>query len=48
MSFNDYNDYELKFYIDIIDDVLQDYNNKVYMLENLIHEFYDELNARRS
>lgn len=46
MKFNYYNDYELNFYIDVIDTVLKEYNDKVEMLENLKDEFVTELETR--
>lgn len=46
MRFNYYNDYELEFYIDVIDTVLKEYENKIEMLENLKDEFVTELQTR--
>lgn len=45
MRFN-YNDYELEFYIDTIDNVLKEYKDKVEMLKNLKNEFLTELQTR--
>lgn len=42
-----YNKYELNFYIDIVSSVLEEYQKKVEMLENLKDEFVTELEARR-
>jgi hypothetical protein len=46
MKFNYYNDDELEFYIDVIDTVLKEYEDKVEMLENLKDEFVTELETR--
>lgn len=46
MKFNYYTDYELEFYINTIDNVLKEYNDKVEMLENLKDEFATELETR--
>lgn len=46
MKFNYYNDFELEFYINVIDNVLKEYNDKVEMLENLKDEFATELETR--
>lgn len=46
MKFNYYTDYELEFYISIIDDILQDYEDKIDMLKNLKDEFFTELKSR--
>lgn len=46
MRFNYYTDYELEFYINIVDIVLKEYNDKVEMLENLKNEFVTELETR--
>lgn len=46
MKFNYYTDYELEFYINTIDNVLKEYNDKVEMLENLKNEFVTELETR--
>lgn len=45
MRFN-YNDYELELYIDTIDNVLKEYNDKIEMLKNLKDEFVTELQTR--
>lgn len=46
MKFNYYNDCELEFYINVIDNVFKEYNDKVEMLENLKDEFVTELETR--
>lgn len=46
MRFNYYNDSELEFYIDVIDTLLEEYKNKVEMLENLKDGFVTELQTR--
>lgn len=46
MKFNYYNDYELDFYINVIDTVLKEYKDKVKMLKNLKDEFVTELETR--
>ncbi len=46
MRFNYYNDDELEFYIDVLDTLLEEYENKVEMLENLKDEFVTELQTR--
>lgn len=46
MRFNYYNDDELEFYIDVLDILLEEYENKVEMLENLKDEFVTELQTR--
>lgn len=46
MRFNYYSDYELDFYINVIDTLLEEYENKVEMLENLKDEFVTELQTR--
>lgn len=46
MKFSYYTDYELEFYINILDNVLKEYNDKVEMLENLKDEFVIELETR--
>lgn len=42
-----YNKDELNFYIDILSSILEEYEKKVEMLENLKDEFVTELEARR-
>ena len=42
-----YNKDELNFYIDIVSSILEEYEKKVEMLENLKDEFVTELEARR-
>lgn len=46
MRFNYYNDDELEFYIYVLDTLLEEYENKVEMLENLKDEFVTELQTR--
>lgn len=46
MRFNYYNNDELEFYINILDTLLEEYENKVEMLENLKDEFVTELQTR--
>lgn len=46
MDFDYYDDCELEFYINTIDNVLKEYNDKVEMLENLKDEFVTELKRR--
>lgn len=46
MRFNYYNDDELEFYIDVLDTLLEEFENKVEMLENLKDEFVTELQTR--
>lgn len=48
MKFAYYTDYELEFYINVLETVLQEYENKVEMLENLKNEFVTELEQRGS
>ena len=42
-----YNKDELNFYIDVVSSLLEEYEKKVEMLENLKDEFVTELEARR-
>lgn len=42
-----YNKDELNFYIDIVSSILEEYEKKVEMLENLKDEFVTELKTRR-
>lgn len=46
MRFNYYNNDELEFYIYVLDILLEEYGNKVEMLENLKDEFVTELQTR--
>lgn len=46
MRFNYYNNDELEFYIYVLDTLLEEYENKVEMLENLKDEFVTELQIR--
>ena len=46
MRFNYYNNDELEFYIYVLDTLLEEYGNKVEMLENLKDEFVTELQTR--
>lgn len=46
MRFNYYNNDELEFYIYVLDTLLEEYENKVEMLENLKDEFVIELQTR--
>ena len=46
MKLDYYMNCELEFYIDVIDNVLESYNDKVEMLENLKDEFVTELLTR--
>lgn len=46
MKLNYYMDCELEYYIDVIDNVLDFYYDKVEMLENLKHKFLNELLSR--
>lgn len=46
MRFNYYNNDELEFYIYVLDTLLEEYENKVEMLENLKDEFVTELQTR--
>lgn len=46
MKFKYYNDEELEFFIDVIDNVLKDYQDKISSLEDLKDEFVSELKVR--
>lgn len=46
MKFDYYTDYELEFYINVLETVLKEYENKIEMLENLKDEFVTELQTR--
>lgn len=43
---NYYSNYELEFYIDVIDDLITQYNEKINMLTTLQDEFNFELKSR--
>lgn len=43
---NYYTDYEIEFYINSIEDLIDKYNEKIRMLNNLKNEFFEELKSR--